>query len=502
MFRRMLCLFCTALILAGAVPAFSETAAKSSSYDFDLTFHLNADSFPELLRTRAEGYASLVNCLGLRGTLSWSNETQSMDLEATLYFIGNPSLSYPFRLYGTKSRLFLTSPMINNEIILLNMSALMEFAIKAKNTLGVPLTYFALLFPYTTESAFSGFTQAWRNVIGTLKEDGEVTVDQFREVADLWTNELLNNGLLHWWITGVAGGSDATSAVEAEINNLPGYYENVTGGLPVSVSVAPGSETWKNAAGDTLFSRQESDGSMCMALALPASENGYIPSFSSAYQLQDQMLSFEVAASVRRDTSGASGSPAEEKVDSYDDTGEEEDWDEAGSDADEEYENDQDWELDPENLPELMLDFHAQGSGLPCILPCDSSFAVSVSVQGALYPDYAFSFTGETKKDGAVTLSLSKPSDGTTVPVEIFRCSGTFVPSADPKSVPDYSRKDLEGVYNVFSFNENKLAAFNSKVLPPLVRSIFTFVAAAPTSACQSFLDDLTDIGILDMLID
>ena len=58
------------------------------------------------------------------------------------------------------------------------------------------------------------------------------------------------------------------------------------------------------------------------------------------------------------------------------------------------------------------------------------------------------------------------------------------------------------GSYNVFSFNEQKLGEFTDKVLPPLVRSVFSFVAAAPTSACQSFLDDLTDIGVLDMLLE
>ena len=59
----------------------------------------------------------------------------------------------------------------------------------------------------------------------------------------------------------------------------------------------------------------------------------------------------------------------------------------------------------------------------------------------------------------------------------------------------------LENIYNVFSFNELTLAEFRSKVLPPLVKNVFSFIAAAPTSACQSFLDDLTDIGLLDMLL-
>ena len=159
MFRRLLCLLCV-LLLIPVIPAVAEEAAAGNfSYDFDLTFHLDADTFPELIRTRAASYASLVNRLGLRGNISWSSITHSMDLDATLYYTDNQSLSYPFRIYGTKSRIFITSPLINNEVILLNMTALVEFALKAKNTLGVPLPYFALLFPYSTESAFSSIME-------------------------------------------------------------------------------------------------------------------------------------------------------------------------------------------------------------------------------------------------------------------------------------------------------------------------------------------------------
>ena len=512
MFRRIFCLFCTVLLLAGTGPAVSESVPESSSYDFDLTFCLNADSFPELVRTRTAGYASLVNRLGLRGTASWSASTESFDLNAVLYFTDNPSLTYPFRMYGTKSRVFFTSPLINNETILLNMAALMEFSIKAKNTLGVPLPYAALLLPYTTESAFSGMIDAWQKVIGSFSESGEVSVSQFMELSDLFADQLLNNGLLQLWISGVAGGSDFPSTVEVEINNLPWYYENVTGNLPVTVTVSPGSEIWTNASGDTLFSRCESDGMKSLLLSLPASGNGYVPLLSYVSQVRDQTVSFVVDASIRRDASAVQDavSPEEDpdSDDTYDDYVSDDEYDSYDSDDTyDEYdgfedEDDQEWSLSEDELPELMLSFHADGTGLPCMLPCDASFTVSVSVLGALYPECAFCVTGETKKDGSVILSLSYPVSGNTVPVEVFRCAGTVVPSAQPKDVPDYMHESLEGVYNVFSFNEQKLAVFNSKVLPPLVRSVFSFVAAAPTSACQSFLDDLTEIGILDILID
>ena len=462
MFRRTLCLLCAVLLLANSVPALSEQAEGCGSYDFDLTFTLNADAFPELLRARASGYASLINRLGLRGNLSWSSLTQSMDMDATLYFTDDPSLSYPFRVYGTSSRVFITSPLINNEIILLNMTALMEFAIKAKNTLGISLPYIAILFPYTTESALLGANQAWQEVIGPVTESTEITAEKIRELASRWADELQSNGRLRWWITGLVTGSSAPAAVEAEIENVPKYLENQIGSSSVTVSVSPGSEIWRNAAGDTLFSRQETDGACSAVLSLPTSTNGYIPSFSWISQSSDRTVSFDMSASVRRDPSAAS--VIEEEYDENGGYTVEDDY--APYDGDAEYSDDYEEYYEyggyEEDLPEYLLNFHASGEGLPRALPDGAAFTLSVSVLGAVYPDYTFCMNGETKKDGAVTLSLNKPADNGVSPVEILHCSGTVLPAAEPKDVPDYQLNSLEGVFNVFSLNEQKLTNFTA----------------------------------------
>ena len=280
----------------------------------------------------------------------------------------------------------------------------------------------------------------------------------------------------------------------------------MTGNQPVTVTVAAGSETWKNAAGDTLYAREESDAGLSVQLSLPASGNGYVPGLSyDENRTTVDTLSFSLSAFLVRDPSAADETEAEAaETDAYDpdsDWGDVDSWDEYGYDEDDEDEDDLWWDDSEEDFPDLLIEFHADGTGLPLALPADSAFVLSASVMGALYPDYGFSLNGETKKDGAVTLSLTKPSDPGGTPVTILQCAGTFVPSVEPIVVPDYMQESLENMYNVFSFNEQKIAAFRSKVLPPLVRSIFSFVAAAPTSACQSFLDDLTDTGMLDMLL-
>ena len=84
----------------------------------------------------------------------------------------------------------------------------------------------------------------------------------------------------------------------------------------------------------------------------------------------------------------------------------------------------------------------------------------------------------------------------------ILSCSGTVLPG-EPRDIPNYQAQtpDDSTSYNVFSFNEERLSDFTHNVLPYLLRNLFSFVAEAPTAACQSFLDDLTEAGVLDMLL-
>ena len=127
-------------------------------------------------------------------------------------------------------------------------------------------------------------------------------------------------------------------------------------------------------------------------------------------------------------------------------------------------------------------------------------FTVSASVLGEIYPNASFILRGQTKENGTVELSLCNPGESGDTPAEILHVSGTVV-STEAEPLPAYGKKSLDGVNNIFAFNEQYLAAFMNKMLPIVVRSALSFVEAAPTSACQAFLDDLTDLGILGMAL-
>lgn len=514
MIRRMFCLLCAAVLLCTASAASAAKAKKeptAQAVDFDLTFSLNPEAFPLLQRERAAGYAALLGVIGLKGRYSWSEDTKSMELDAVLYFLNKPSLSYPFRLYGSQGRLFLTSPLLDNEVLFFDMSCLMEFCEKAKNTLSIPLPYLAFLYPFTTEHAFRPLTRAWNNVIKAPRKEGTVTQEHFEELSRQWDTALQGKPQLQRWIMALMDISKVPGIIEAEFFNLPRYYEKVTGGEALTVSAGKYSEIWQDAAGNTLFSRQQMQDSFSLKLSLPASEGGYVPDFSVSTRSDGQTASFSVSASVTLDPAYAAESAWGDEeyygdeygdYDEYSEDGEvyEEVIEEVAEDTDIAYvEDDEEYSMGS-SKPSQLFFFHTIGSGFPVSLPADSVFTATATVLGEIYPNYSFLLQGTTKKDGAVSISLCKPGSPESAPTEILHVSGTLVPAV-PETVPDYKKQKLDKVYYIFAMNDQLLADFSKRMIPLIVKGFLSFVAEAPTSACQALLDDLTDLGVLGMFL-
>ena len=506
-------LFCFLLILVLCFSfAHAEEAAPAPTalrYDLDLTFSLNPDAFPARSRSRARGYAELLGVLELRGDLTICEKTQSFDLNAELFFRNKPEVSIPFRFYGVPSMLFLTSPIIADETLLFLMASLAEFAIKAKKNLETQLPVFALLYPYVYEYNFRNVIDAWNQYTGPAGKSRKISAENISKLCDTLTELLETDSSLGVWISTLYSVCSAPEAVEAEIQGIPSYLRDfVSAGKPLTVKVGDGSETWENAAGRVLFSRRQTDQSLTWSLDLPQDENRYAPRLSFTSSTGEGGLDFNMEGSLVRgkavlpseideessETDGKSAEYAEEYAEDYSEeyapvTGSE--------DSEGEYESEEDAQW-----PETLFLFSASGSSIPTVFPCDSSFSLAASVQGKLYPNFDLLIRGETKKDGTVSVSLCQPQENAD-PLPLLTCSGSVMPGT-AETVPDfnYSNEGLYGNYNFFSFSEYYVAKFKAAVTKSLLKGLLDFVAEAPTSACQSILDDLTDAGVINMMID
>ena len=166
---------------------------------------------------------------------------------------------------------------------------------------------------------------------------------------------------------------------------------------------------------------------------------------------------------------------------------------EASEESESEFEDEED-----SQWPETMVKLSASGTSLPLSYPSDSSFSLAASVEGALYPNFSLSVQGKTDKDGNVSVSVMLPQENGD-PATLLTCQGTIIPGV-AETVPDYNGLPPRGVFGFFSFSEYYMELFKDLVTKPLLMGLLDFVAAAPTSACQSLLDDLTDSGIINMM--
>ena len=487
MLKRLICLFLI-LILCFSFASAEEEKPASQLYNLDLTFSLNPDALPARSRSRALGYAELLDALELRGDITVCEATESFDLNAVLFFRESPEVSIPFRFYGTPHLLFLTSPIIADETLQFNMIALAEFAIKVKKTLDTPLPALALLYPVVYEHNLWYVREAFNQYTGPAGSSRKISAKKISKLADVWTDLLESDTNLNVWMNALYSVSSAPEAVEAELNGIPSYIRDfVTAGKPLTVKIGKGTETWKNAAGQTLFSRTETDSSRAWSLTLPADENRYVPALSFSRTDSEDSFSFTLDGSMVRDK--ASLLPP-----GLEDQGFTPLEDEEESESEYEDEESSQW-------PETMVKLSASGSSLPLSFPCDASFSLAASIEGALYPNFSLTVQGKTEKGGSVSVSVSIPQENGD-PVTLLTCEGTIIPGT-AESVPDfnYTNEQLYGTYNFFSFSEYYMAKFKNAVTKSLVKGLLDFVAEAPTSACQSLLDDLTDSGIMNMML-
>lgn len=522
MFKRLISLLCI-LVLCFSCAAAEEEQPEAQRYEFDLTFSLDPEAFPPRSRSRIRGYAELMDRLELKGDIVICEATQSFDMSAALFFRDKPEVSIPFRFYGIPSLLFLTSPVIGNETLLFNMVGLAEFAIKIRKTLDTPLPALALLYPVVYEHNLWTFRDAFRRFTGPADTSREISTEQLSGLFDAWMDLIENDTNLNVWMTALNYVTTAPEAVETELRSIPYYLRDfVSVGEPLTVEVGDGTEVWQNVTGATLFSRKSSEGSEVWSLTLPADENRYAPTLSYSGAETDGSFSFTLDGSMIRqkialppgfseeDFSPLTGGDEEGEYGEYEDSvypitggdedGESGEYDDGGypvTGSAEEFEEDGQW-------PETILLVSASGSSIPTSLPCDSAFSVDASVKGALYPNFNLSIAGKTEKDGAVSVSFSLPQKDAS-PGAMLSLAGTVVRSAVPvETAPDYNYTPdkLYGTYNFFSFSEYYVAKFKNAVTEPLVKGMLDFIAEAPTSAVQAFLDDLTDSGVLGMMMD
>lgn len=450
--KRPLIIMLALVILACAVtPAMAENETVFS-YDFDFFFHLNPAVFPEASQNRMKGYADLLDMLEIRGTWVYCEEYQSLDSEFHIIPVTQPAASLSFRIYGFLSHLLLSSPLLGNQTVLFNNEALMEFCLKTHEHLGLPVPYLALLHPYTFYNAFYYAVKAWETEIGAADAGSTISAKRLQAVAKEWERLLADDNALLDWFTALSLESDQQETMLAELYSVPSYLtETLTKGKGIKITGKNDEKIWQ-AAGQELLRQIERPGYFLFETSFPQTDSGYQPAARIERTEKEETSHLSLLLSYASENNEA------------------------------------------DNLLTLNLD-----AALPAAMPADAVCESTVKLSGVLLPNFDLTAVLLTGASGNFTLSVSEAS-GENAGQEAFSVNGTLIPHPNAPA-PWYEIGDLIQFMNIFSVNDVTLQEFVHQIARPAVTGMLAFLVEVPASACQSVMDDLTDFGVLSVIL-
>ena len=502
--KRLLSLMILLCLLAALIPAaHGEPAGDVLCYDFDFRLMLHPEVFPLHEQRRVRGYAALFDDLSFRGSFIYVPSTRSLDLSVSVVPNSNPSAAVSCRISGVPSHLMLTSPLLGDQTLFFNNIALMDFAYKTYQNLDIPLQYPVLLFPYATEYAFSSLVEAWRNYEQELLVSGDAVnalAYRFAQIADY-------DQPLYSWITALTADQPCADTVYNEFHALPAYLRNtVCLSAPLRMSAADGIRTWSNVRGDVLYTASDDPGEgQCWALTLPATDAGYLPFLCYSMNRDEHTLRFSLKGSYsREEKNGASLPEAAEAEDDWSDLYENEYGIDDDGEYDSEYVGDDEYaggeKADAASSPDMLAALSVSGEGLPLSWPMSCNFGLSVRVDGAFLPAVSLDLQGRGTADGQLSLTAKLPLREDSDPVDVLEIIGSLTP-AEPSWIPSFDIASILQHINIFSISDETLNVFLHQIARPCFLGVLSFIDAMPAKACQSIMDDLTDMGILDMIL-
>ena len=455
MIRKPILLLLCILLIGTALPAGAETAPvpqRAAGIDYTLRLQLNPEAFSPESRLRLHGIRDLLAALEFQGTVCYDPSIRYLDLSLYLRPLDRSSQPITVRISGYPAALYISSNLLGEEKMLISGASLLDFAVKTYYRLGLKLHYPALLYPYVYEFAAFKIIKKWNNIF--TPSDDSKTVLSAKSIASLAktiSNQLNQSSDLSTLITalGLVGGQE--EAVTALFEDLPHYLtRTLTGGQSVVIRRSADEENW-SARKKPFFTRISRPELQSVRLELPAFANGYLPSFSWSLSREEGGNRLELNAGVTH--------PSRED----------------------------------------LFTLSVSGDRLPAVWPAEASGSGSFSLSGALVPQGAFRFGLTTEASGSFQLEIKKPSGEEAEGNWMLRAEGSATPR-DMEVTPG-QEKTSGHVTDILRVNDTTLAEFVRRVRLPAAAGMLRFIAGIPTAACQALMDDLTESGILHILL-
>lgn len=449
--RCLLILVCLALLCGLTVPSAQAEGETVYSYDFDFHFHLEPAAFDDETRERIQGYADLLEMLEVKGSWTYCHELRSMDSTFSVIPETNPDAALSFHLYGYPSHIVVESSLLGSHTIFFNNDALLEFCLKAYEHLGLPLTTIGLMYPYSFEHAFANVSEAWRNMIGSYGKSRTLSVKSLKSFALAWADLLDNDRNLSDWISAVSMLNDQQEVLSSEMQQIPDYLTHTLAkDGKIRIESENNEERW--FVGRSLIleeSRQQNEYNI--ETSFPPTASGYQPVFHLVKNEKEE--NNEVSLLIAYD-------PA-----------------------------------DKAEQPLIHLDAQLLW---PSVWPAASVYNSHITLDSSLLGSLDLTLMLDCQASGSFVLTCSKPVQGN--PAEAFRLEGVLIPRHNVP-VPQFSIAEIITNVNIFSVNDVTLNEFVHAIARPAITGALAFLIEVPASAVQSVMDDLTDFGVLGVVL-
>ncbi len=459
--KRLIAIMLACILVFGTAGAGAEEVREDPavvSYDFELQFHLEADTFSFRDRKKAQGYEELLDALIIKGNYSYCEETDCMDLHFSLVPVSNPDAALDFRVYGWVANwLNVSSPLLGENAVCFRPKDILSFSVRAWDFFSVPLFQFAILFPGILKDAWTELSEKW---VAETEDIGDtLTVEAMDRITEYLKNQFDHDPYVTKLVTAAIQPLAERDMVNDEINRLPELLPAAADGHDLTVET--GEEDGKkyirylNHRGETIYESRAGDRSFEERLTLPESPSAYKPSYDFRREEKDDGTAFRIDAS----------------------------WDRVSDDG---------------TLPDTIFRLKAEAASLPPVFPADAEFSGEASVEGLLLPVFHYLVKGASGSDGTVHLELTNPERQEEGPV--LTCTGRIVPVSYEGNL-EYMIGDIVTDYNLFALNDQSLTLLLGGVVPALMEEMPDFLYEIPTHGVQSILDTLEQYGLLQITL-
>ena len=447
--RKIICLLCVLVLLPVSCFAWGSPDGTPMAFDFDFGFEMDPDAFPKEDYRTALGYSELLNRTRISGTYMLAGDgSDCFDLNLNVSITDTKTETVSIHFFGPRGGMYITSPLLGDVILFMNLQGLLKIALKAYDYFEIPLQEPALLLSYANEYGLHGLKESWGEWFPTGKNVAlkqKKTLELASDLRNLWADD---ENFVDW-LNAVGIRSGFSSVVEEEMAAMEDYVRNCfPDGLTRKVTKK--GETWTTGK-TTIATRKTENDEETFDLLLPATaEYGLVTEIHSNKRKAGSVNDIDLSAKIDSDT---------------------ENW----------------------------LDLTVTGENVPDDYFFTEPFSMEINTAGFLTGNAGLKIVGEKTGDRDLAVTIYLKDETTGEYRQAIRASGTKTDrTGDPNPAYDYTLV-FESVY-VTALTEASLSDLMNNVAGPFVKGILPVLVQVPTITCQVILDQLTEHGVLNLL--